>query len=95
MQTPQDPTPDVSPVANNRQHRLRTASVALAATGVLVGIAYAIRSRSPELTTGQFALADVLALGQRAEGHPKMQAFGRNWSEHRLIHIDPYFRRAA
>jgi hypothetical protein len=95
MQTPEDPVPDASPVANNRWPRLRIVAGAVAAAAVLGGIVCALSSRSPEVKVGELALAGGHALGQRVEGHSKMQAYRPNWSLHRPIQIDTYSRPAA
>jgi hypothetical protein len=96
MQTPEEPThPDVTPAANKRRAHWLAAAEAVVAVAAVAGIAYyAVSSTKPGMKVPEFALTGDRSPSPlvHVQGHPKMQAYGPEWSLRRPIEIGPYFR---
>ncbi len=101
-ETPQDPTrPDKSSLQSKHRARLLAGAGAFVAVSAVPGIAY-LRHRSqpldvelPELNetalappSGPFPESLV-----RVREHPRNQACGPGWSEHKSIVVPPHDRR--
>ena len=96
MFTPHDPThPQTTPEQNRRRLRI---NISLMAIGVAMtaGAGYLLRSsKQSALSMPNLFQIDLKSGSQLVSGHPKMQAYGPNWSQHRKIFVGPYPRRVA
>lgn len=98
MHTPEDSQQiEVPPVPANRRAMLIRTGYTILATAVVAGIAYAVNSANSKGTLAELASAgdSSSAVLVAVQGHCKMQARGTNWSQHRLIEINEYLRKAT
>jgi hypothetical protein len=96
MFTPHDPNhPETTPEQNQRRLRVNISLMAIAVV-MTAGAGYILRSsKQPALSLPNLFQIDFKSGSQLVSGHPKMQAYGPNWSQHRQRMIDPYTRRTA
>ena len=100
MESPEDPTPDVPSIdAGRRAHLLLLAcGKEVLKLAAFVGVVYVLNSTASGVRVTDTPI-DGESLGRLVQvpGFPKMQAWGTNYSQHRLREIAPYsyFRRPA
>lgn len=95
MQIPESrKNPDVPPVGKNQRDRW-LAAVGVAAAVAGIGVYVIVTKKRPGAEVAELAHAVRKSAGGLVSGHPKMQAYGPQWSLHRPIEIGPYFRGAA
>ena len=99
MHTPHDPTnPGATPADKRRRLRLLAISGTAITFAGAVGVTYiliASKSSAPSVPNlFQIGSESTSRLGT-VSGHVKRQAYGPNWSQHRLIEIAEYLRGTA